>query len=42
MPTRQQLDFTVHGDDLQFGEITLAPAEAVVAETGGMMYLDEV
>ena len=41
MPSMQQLDYTVHGDDLQFVEITLDPNEAVVAEAGGMMYMDD-
>lgn len=41
MPSMQQLDFTIHGDDLQFVEITLDPSEAVVAEAGGMMYMDD-
>ena len=40
MPSMQQLDFTVHGDDLQFVEIVLDPNEAVVAEAGGMMYME--
>jgi len=41
MPAMQNLDFTVYGDDLQFVEITLDPNEAVVAEAGGMMYMDD-
>ena len=35
------IDYQVHGDDMQFVEITLDPGEATVAEAGGMMYLEE-
>ena len=35
------VDFKIHGDDMQFVEIELDPAEAVVAEAGGMMFMDE-
>lgn len=35
------LMYTVHGSDLQYVELTLAPGEEVVAEPGAMMYMDE-
>lgn len=35
------IDYKIHGDDMQFVEIELDPAEAVVAEAGGMMFMDE-
>jgi len=35
------VDYQIFGDDLQFIEIELDPAEAVVAEAGGMMYMDD-
>ena len=35
------VDYTIHGDDMQFVEIELDPQEAVVAEAGGMMFMDE-
>ncbi|MBI4718460.1 MAG: TIGR00266 family protein [Planctomycetes bacterium] len=36
-----EIDYEVHGDDMQFVEITLDPDEVVVAEAGGMMYMSE-
>lgn len=36
-----ELDYTIHGDDLQFVEIGLDPSETVIAEAGTMMYLEE-
>ena len=36
-----EIDYKIHGDDMQFVEIELDPAEAVVAEAGGMMYMDD-
>ncbi|MBI5382906.1 MAG: TIGR00266 family protein [Opitutae bacterium] len=35
------IDYKIHGDDLQFVEIELDPQEAVVAEAGGMMFMDD-
>ena len=35
-----EIDHVVHGDDLQFVEITLDPNETVVAEAGAMMFKD--
>ena len=40
MPSHQ-LDFSIHGDDMQFVEIELDPGETVIAEAGAMMYLEE-
>ncbi len=36
-----EIDYKVYGDDLQFVEVELDPNEAVVAEAGGMMYMDD-
>lgn len=36
-----EVDYHIYGDDLQFVEVELDPAEAVVAEAGGMMYMDD-
>ena len=41
MPTMHELDYNVYGDDLQFVEIELDPQEAVAAEAGGMMYMED-
>ncbi|MDP3071155.1 MAG: TIGR00266 family protein [Opitutaceae bacterium] len=35
------IDYKIHGDDMQFVEIELDPQEAVVAEAGGMMFMDD-
>ena len=39
--TMHVIDYKVHGDDMQFVEIELDPNEAVVAEAGGMMFMDD-
>ena len=36
-----EVDYQIYGDDLQFVEVELDPNEAVVAEAGGMMYMDD-
>jgi uncharacterized protein (TIGR00266 family) len=36
-----EVDYRIFGDDLQFVEIELDPQEAVVAEAGAMMYMDD-
>ena len=36
-----EVDYKVYGDDMQFVEVELDPQEAVVAEAGGMMYMDD-
>jgi len=35
------VDYTIYGDDMQFVEVELDPSEAVIAEAGGMMYMDD-
>lgn len=32
-----EIEYEIHGDDMQFVEVILDPKEAVVAEAGGMM-----
>ena len=41
MPAMHEIDYHIHGDDMQFVEIELDPEEAVVAEAGGMMFMEE-
>jgi uncharacterized protein (TIGR00266 family) len=41
MNQMHEVDYKIHGDDMQFVEIELDPQEAVVAEAGGMMFMDE-
>jgi uncharacterized protein (TIGR00266 family) len=41
MPTMHEIDYKIYGDDMQFVEVELDPAEAVVAEAGGMMYMED-
>src|SRR5688572_13813849 len=41
MAQMHEIDYRVHGDDMQFVEIELDPAEAVVAEAGGMMFMED-
>lgn len=36
-----EIDYQIHGDDMQFVEVELDPGEAVVAEAGAMMYMDD-
>jgi uncharacterized protein (TIGR00266 family) len=36
-----EIDYQVFGDDMQYVEVELDPQEAVVAEAGGMMYMDD-
>ena len=36
-----EIDYKIHGDDMQFVEIELDPQEAIVAEAGGMMFMDD-
>ncbi len=36
-----EVDYKIHGDDMQFVEIELDPQEAIVAEAGGMMFMDD-
>ena len=41
MNAMHEIDYRIHGDDLQFVEVELDPNEAVVAEAGGMMYMED-
>ena len=41
MKAMHEIDYKIHGDDLQFVEVELDPQEAVVAEAGGMMFMDD-
>jgi uncharacterized protein (TIGR00266 family) len=41
MSTMHEVDYKVHGDDMQYIEIELDPQEAAVAEAGGMMYMED-
>jgi uncharacterized protein (TIGR00266 family) len=41
MARMHDIDFTIHGDDMQFVEVELDPMEAVVAEAGGMMFMED-
>jgi uncharacterized protein (TIGR00266 family) len=41
MATMHEIDYTIHGDDMQFVEMELDPQEAALAEAGGMMYMEE-
>ncbi|MDP7559671.1 MAG: AIM24 family protein, partial [Planctomycetota bacterium] len=36
-----ELDYFIHGDDLQVVEVELDPGETVVAEAGAMNYMEE-
>ncbi len=36
-----EIDYQIHGDDMQFVTIELDPEEAAVAEAGGMMFMDD-
>jgi uncharacterized protein (TIGR00266 family) len=36
-----QVDYTIHGDDLQLVEIELDPSETVIAEAGAMNYMED-
>jgi uncharacterized protein (TIGR00266 family) len=36
-----EIDYKIYGDDMQFVEVELDPNEAVVAEAGGMMFMED-
>lgn len=40
MRRAHEVEFVVHGEDLQFVEIMLDPGETIIAEAGAMMYMD--
>src|SRR5688500_10923474 len=39
--TNHEIDFKIHGEELQFVEIELDPNETAIAESGGMMMMDD-
>ena len=41
MNAMHEIDYRIYGDDMQFVEVELDPQEAVVAEAGGMMYMED-
>src|SRR5688572_8178385 len=41
MPMMHEIDYKIYGDDMQFVEVELDPMEAVVAEAGGMMFMED-
>lgn len=41
MALMHEIDYKVYGDDMQFVEVELDPQEAVVAEAGTMMYMED-
>lgn len=41
MNQMHEIDYRVFGDDMQYVEIELDPGEAVVAEAGGMMFMED-
>jgi len=41
MTPMHEVDYEIFGDDMQFVEIELDPQEAVVAEAGSMMHMDD-
>jgi uncharacterized protein (TIGR00266 family) len=40
MPVMHEVDYEIVGDDMQFVKVELDPGEAVVAEAGSMMYIE--
>jgi uncharacterized protein (TIGR00266 family) len=41
MGRSHEIEYTLHGDDMQFVEIELDPNESVVAEAGSMIYMNQ-
>lgn len=41
MARMHEVDYEIHGDDMQFVEIELDPQEAALAEAGAMMYMED-
>ena len=39
--TAHEIDYTIHGEEMQFVEIGLDPQEGVVAEAGSFMMMDD-
>jgi uncharacterized protein (AIM24 family) len=42
MPTAHEIDYTIHGHEMQYVEVELDPGESAVAEAGSLMYKDVV
>ena len=40
MRTADEIEYNIHGNDMQFVEVELDPSEGVVAEAGAMLYMD--
>ncbi len=40
MGSMHEIDYEIHGNEMQFVSVELDPQEAVVAEAGGMMYME--
>lgn len=40
MRKANEVEFKIHGEDMQFVEIMLDPGETIIAEAGAMMYMD--
>lgn len=41
MTRMHDVDYTIHGEDVQFVEVELDPGEAAIAEPGGMMFMED-
>src|SRR5260370_29442201 len=41
MAVMHEIDYKIYGDDMQFVEVELDPQEAMVAEAGSMMYMED-
>jgi uncharacterized protein (TIGR00266 family) len=41
MAAMHEIDYKIYGDDMQFVEVELDPQEAMVAEAGAMMYMED-
>jgi uncharacterized protein (TIGR00266 family) len=41
LPAMHVIDYKIHGDDMQFVEVELDPNEAMVAESGAMMFMED-
>src|SRR5882672_1396097 len=41
LPQMHVIDYKIHGDDMQFVEVELDPNEAMVAESGAMMFMED-
>jgi uncharacterized protein (TIGR00266 family) len=41
MPSMDEVDYKILGDDMQYVDVELDPGEAAVAEAGGMMYMED-